>query len=203
MGRYTGPKERLSRREGVNLFLKGARSHGEKAGVKRRPFPPGQHGNKKRVRLTNYGVQLREKQKVKRIYDIRERVFRNIYLEAVRRTKLSGEDKGLEMLRMIEMRLDNIVYIGGLAPSRSAARQFVNHGHVKVNGKKCNISSLELQIGDIVEVMKGHLVPKEVYIQTPNWITKDGNRAKVLARPVREEIDPGIKESLIVEYYSK
>jgi small subunit ribosomal protein S4 len=111
MGRYTGPKERLSRREGVELHLKGSRSFGEKTGLKRKPFVPGQHGSKRKARLSNYGLQLREKQKVKRTYGIRENQFRNIYLESNRRSKVYNSDKGLELLRMLELRVDNVLYL--------------------------------------------------------------------------------------------
>jgi len=144
MGRHTGPKAKLSRREGVNLHLKGARSFSDKHGIARKPFPPGQHGNKRRTRLSQYGVQLREKQKVKRMYGLREKKMKLVYKEADRRAKLYDSDKGLELLRLIELRLDNVVYLAGLAPSRAAARQFVTHGHIKLNGEKVNIPSLYL-----------------------------------------------------------
>src|SRR5574344_913287 len=139
MGRYTGPKDKLSRREGVELFLKGARSFSEKAGLKRKPFAPGQHGNQRRARLSNYGFQLREKQKVKRIYGLREKNMIKAYKESGKRSKNRNTDRGLEFLRILELRLDNVLYLAGLAPSRSAARQFVTHGHVKLNGKKMNV----------------------------------------------------------------
>src|SRR5574344_127863 len=116
MGRYTGPKDKLSRREGVELFLKGARSFSEKNGLARKPFAPGQHGNQRRARLSNYGIQLREKQKVKRIYGLREKNMKSVYQEADRRSKLFNSDKGLDFLRILELRLDNVVYLAGLAP---------------------------------------------------------------------------------------
>ncbi len=142
MGRHTGPTGKLSRREGMNLFLKGARSFSEKNAMARKPFIPGQHGNKRKPRLSNYGKQLREKQRVKRTYGMRERQFKNLYKEATRRAKVGGTDKGLELLRLLETRLDNVIYLLGLATSRSAARHFVTHRHILVNDKKSYISLL-------------------------------------------------------------
>lgn len=203
MGRYTGPKARLSRREGVNLHLKGARSFSDKDGLTRKPFPPGQHGNKRRTRLSQYGIQLREKQKVKRTYGLREKKMKNVFKEADRRSKLYDSDKGLELLRIIELRLDNVIYLAGLAPSRAAARQFVTHGHVKVNGDKVDIPSLELQEGDSVELKKAKLAPSEKFFKTPDWIEMKGTKCKVVRVPVRDDIDEGIKENLIIEFYSR
>lgn len=203
MGRYTGPKAKLSRREGVNLHLKGARSFSDKNGLARKPFPPGQHGNKRRARLSNYGFQLREKQKVKRTYGLREKKMKNTYKEADRRAKLYDTDKSLEFLRLLELRLDNVVYLAGLAPSRPAARQYVTHGHIKLNGKKINIPSLELKEGDSVELTKAKLAPAEKFFETPDWIETKGAGCKVVRLPVREDIDEGIKENLIIEFYSR
>ena len=203
MGRYTGPKEKLSRREGVNLFLKGFRSSSDKAGIKRKPFAPGQHGNKRRVRQSNYGIQLREKQKVKRIYGMRERQFRNAYLESVRRAKNFNSDKGLELLRILEMRLDNVVYLAGFAVSRGQARQFVTHRHIKVNGEILNVPSYEVKVGDTISLADTELKPVEVYVKSQPWLIRDGVSASVMQSPTREMIDEGIKENLIVEYYSK
>lgn len=203
MGRYTGPKEKLSRREGVNLHLKGARSFSEKNGLERKPFPPGQHGNQRRARLSNYGFQLREKQKVKRMYGLREKKMKLGYKEADRRSKLFNSDKGLEFLRILELRLDNIIYLAGLAPSRAAARQYVTHGHVKVNGKKISIPSLELKENDTVELVKAKLAPGEKFFTTPDWIESKGVECKVSRLPVRDDIDEGIKENLIIEFYSR
>lgn len=203
MGRNYGPKERLSRKEGVNLYLKGARSFGEKAGIKRKPFGPGQHGSAKKVRMSNYGLQLREKQKVKRTYDVREQQFSNYYKEAVRRANINDSDKGLELLRMLETRLDNIVYYGGLAASRPAARQFVSHRHVAVNGKTMNVPSYEVKVGDVITLRHEKMLPVEVFVKAPAWVEKSKNAVKVVQLPVREQIDEGIKESLIIEYYSK
>ncbi len=203
MGRYTGPKGKLSRREGINLFLKGARSHSEKDALNRKPYAPGQHGNKRRTRLSNYGLQLREKQKVKRIYGMRERQFKNAYKEANRRAKVNNSDKGLELLTLLETRLDNVIYLLGLAPSRSAARQYVTHKHVKVNGKVLNVPSHNLTLDDTVELKDGKLVPSDKFVTTPKWLEGKGISGKVLAFPAREDIDPSIKENLIIEFYSR
>lgn len=203
MGRYTGPKEKLSRREGVNLFLKGARSSSDKAGINRRPFPPGQHGNKSRVRLSNYGRQLREKQKVKRIYGLRERQFKNLYNEADRISKKDNTDKGLELLKLLELRLDNVVYLTGLAVSRGAARQFVNHGHIEVNGNLVSIPSYTLQKGDEIKLKKENLLPVETFVRVPRWLEKTKMLAKVIDLPIRDDIDEGIRENLIIEFYSR
>jgi len=203
MGRYTGPKEKLSRREGINLFLKGARSFSDKNGVARKPYAPGQHGNKRRVRLSNYGIQLREKQKVKRIYGVRERQFKNYYKEANRVAKVNGTDKGLEMLSLLERRLDNVVYMLGLAPSRGAARQYVSHKHITVNGQVLNIPSYKVSIGDEIGIRKPALVPAEKLIETPVWLENLANGGKMAGLPSRTDIDAGIKENLIIEFYSR
>jgi len=203
MGRHTGPKERLSRREGVELHLKGSRSFSEKSGLKRKPFVPGQHGSKRRARLSNYGLQLREKQKVKRTYGMREKQFRNIYLESNRRSKVYNTDKGLELLRILELRIDNVLYLAGLAPSRSAARQYVVHGHVLLNGKKFTIPSLEMKEGDSLELKKASLAPSGKFFPVPEWIEAKDNKVMVARLPIRDEIDEGIRENLIIEYYSR
>ncbi|MCA9375080.1 30S ribosomal protein S4 [Candidatus Dojkabacteria bacterium] len=205
MGRYTGPKGKLSRREGINLFLKGARSFSEKNAVARKPYPPGQHGNARRTRLSNYGLQLRQKQAVKRIYGVRERQLKNMYKEAVRVSKTSGTDRGLEFLRILETRLDNVVYMLGLAPSRAAARQYVTHKHVKVNDQVLNIPSYNVQIGDITALKetKKHLKPAEPFFDSPTWLAAENLGGKVLDLPSRDDIDEGIQENLIIEFYSR
>lgn len=203
MGRHTGPVEKLSRREGVNLFLKGARSFGDKNGLSRKPFPPGQHGNKRRVRLSNYGIQLREKQKVKRTYGMREKQFKNLYKEANRRAGVNSSDKGLELLSLLETRLDNVIYMLGLAPSRPSARQFVTHKHVLVNGKVLNVPSYKVSLGDTIEIKKKTLVPAEKLVTTPKWLSQEKHSGKVIGLPAREDIDAGIKEHLIIEFYSR
>jgi small subunit ribosomal protein S4 len=203
MGRHTGPKGKLSRREGVNLHLKGARSFSDKNALERKPFPPGQHGGKRKPRLSNYGFQLREKQKVKRTYGLREKKMKNAFKEADRRSKLYNSDKGLELLRLLELRLDNVIYLAGLAPSRASARQFVTHGHVKLNGEKMTIPSLELKEGDSAELVKAKLAPTEKFFKTPDWIEGKETKCKIVRLPVRDDIDEGIKENLIIEFYSR
>ncbi len=203
MGRYTGPKEKLSRREGINLNLKGARSFSDKAGINRRPFAPGQHGNARRARLSNYGFQLREKQKVKRVYGLREKKMKNVYTEADRRAKTRNTDKGLELLRMLELRLDNVVYLAGLTPSRGAARQAVTHGHILVNGKKLSIPSYEVKESDTITLKTAKLAPEQPLFTTPEWIERKDLSCKVARMPIREDIDEGIKENLIIEFYSR
>lgn len=203
MGRYTGPKERLSRREGVNLHLKGARSFSDKNGLNRKPFAPGQHGNQKRARLSNYGLQLREKQKVKRTYGLREKQFKNLYQEADRRSKVYNTDKGLELLRLLELRMDNVLYLAGLAPSRAAARQYIVHGHVLLNGKKFTVPSKELSEGDTIELKRASFAPEQKLFPAPEWVEVSEIKAKVSRLPIRDEIDEGIRENLIIEYYSR
>ena len=203
MGRYTGPKGKLSRREGVNLHLKGTRSFSDKNAINRKPFVPGQHGNERRTRLSDYGIHLREKQKVKRIYGLREKQFKNIYKEADRRSKAISSDKGLEFLRILELRLDNVAYYAGFAPSRAAARQAVVHGHILVNGKKLNVPSYELKEGDSIELKMAKLAPAEKLFPVPDWIEVKGTKAKVSTLPIRDDIDEGIRENLIIEFYSR
>jgi len=203
MGRYTGPKGKLSRREGVNLYLKGSRSFSDKNALNRKPFVPGQHGNQRRTRLSDYGVHLREKQKVKRTYGLREKQFKNVYKEADRRSKARSADKGLEFLRILELRLDNVAYYAGFAPSRAAARQAVVHGHVLVNGKKLDIPSYELKEGDGIELKMAKLAPAEKLFPVPDWIEVKGTKAKVSTLPIRDDIDEGIRENLIIEFYSR
>ncbi|HRI06089.1 MAG TPA: 30S ribosomal protein S4 [Candidatus Dojkabacteria bacterium] len=203
MGRYTGAKEKLSRREGINLFLKGARSYSQKAGVVRKPYAPGQHGNAKKTRLSNYGIQLREKQKVKRMYGVRERQFKNMVNEATRIARVRNTDRGLELLKLLEMRLDNVVYMLGFAPSKNAARQYVTHKHVMVNGKVLNIPSYTVNVEDVIELKNTKLAPEQVLVKVPMWLETDKNKGKVVKEPVREDIDEGIKENLIIEFYSR
>jgi len=203
MGRYTGPKGKLSRREGVNLYLKGSRSFSDKNALQRKPFVPGQHGNQRRTRLSNYGIQLREKQKVKRIYGLREKQFKNLYKKATQRSKAHESDRGLEFLRLLELRFDNVAYYAGFAPSRAAARQYIVHGHMLLNGKKISIPSYELKEGDGIELKIAKLAPSEKLFDVPEWIEKKNLKAKVSRLPIRDEIDEGIRESLIIEYYSR
>ena len=202
MARYTGPVCRLCRREGLKLYLKGDRCYTDKCSIGRRNYAPGQHGQNNK-KLSNYGIQLREKQKVKRTYGLREKKMKIAYKEANRRSKLYDSDKGLELLRILELRLDNIVYLSGLAPSRAAARQFVTHGHVKLNGEKSTIPSFEVKEGDSIELSKAKLAPAEKLFQTPDWIERKDLKSKIARMPMRDDIDEGIKENLIIEFYSK
>ena len=207
MGRYIGPACKLCRRERMKLYLKGARCYTSKCAIEKRPYPPGQHGQNP-VKLTNYGQQLREKQKVKRIYGILERQFRKIFKEANRMRGVTGEN----LLELLERRLDNVVYRMGLAPSRKAARQLVRHGHIKVNGKKVDIPSFRVKVGDeisLVDKMKENVLVKETFENSVDrqvrWleVDRDNFSAKVIATPTREDIDYEVKENLIVELYSK
>jgi small subunit ribosomal protein S4 len=208
MARYIGPKFRLDRREGVNLFLKGTRSLGPKHPLaKKGAVPPGQHGAKGiKRKVSDYGLQLREKQKVRRIYGVLERQFRRYFQEASRKGA-TGEN----LLRILETRLDNVVYRLGLAASRSQARQLVSHQHVLVNGKKVNIPSYQVKIGDVVSLspkasefglVKESL--KEVKEdQIPSWLERKGLSGRVSKMPAREDIGADIDEQLIVEFYSR
>lgn len=198
-------KEKLSRREGINLYLKGARSFSDKAGIKRRPTRPGQHGAKP-VRLSAYGRQLREKQKVKRMYMMREKQFRRFYEMAVKIAKNTGQDKGVVLLQLLERRLDSVIYRAGLAKSKSAARQLVSHKHVYVNGKRINIPSYLVKEGDKIEISPKvfeKYKPDYEFPQPPAWLDVSGNKCKIVRSPRRDEISPDIKESLIVELYSR
>lgn len=206
MARYTGPQCKLCRREGVKLYLKGDRCYSEKCAIARRAYAPGQHGQS-RKKLTNYGLQLREKQKAKRIYGILETQFRNYYEEAERQKGISGEN----LLRTLELRLDNVVFRLGMASSRVEARQLVRHGHFTVNGKKVNIPSFEVSVNDVVAVKEGSRTSDkfkalaEIATNVPKWLTvdKDKMEGQVIALPQREDIDIPVNETLIVELYSK
>jgi small subunit ribosomal protein S4 len=208
MARYTGADCRLCRREGIKLFLKGDRCYGDKCAIERRPYPPGQAG-KKRPRDSEYRVQLREKQKTKRIYGLLEKQFRGYYEMASRQTGITGEN----LLRILESRLDNVVYRLGFAKSRDEARQIVRHNHVTVNGGRVNIPSYRVRGGDLVAVgvkskdllvIKTALISSEK-IEVPGWLEVDIEKlqGKVLSLPSREMIDAPVREQLIVELYSK
>lgn len=209
MGRYTDASCRLCRREKQKLFLKGTKCYTEKCPVERRGYPPGQHGQSRRQKISEYGVQLREKQKVRRIYGLMENQFRNYFEKALRQTGRTGEI----LLRMLESRLDNVVYRLGFAPSRKAARQLVGHGHLLVNGKPVNIASYMLRPGDVIQVrdkskkldiihaslkrMKDNMLPP--------WLSVDkaGLSGTYLNLPERVDIPLNANEQLIVELYSK
>jgi small subunit ribosomal protein S4 len=206
MARVTDPKCRQCRREGVKLFLKGERCLTEKCAVERRSYPPGQHG-RGRIKQSEYLLQLREKQKARRYYGVLEKQFRNYYEKASRRQGITGE----ELLRLLEMRLDNVVYRLGFAASRAQARQFVRHGHFHVNGRRVNIPSYQVRADDIVSLRPGAAGESAVRSATDltasvaNWLQADHDNltGKVLRMPDRDEIDTPVQEQLIVELYSK
>lgn len=208
MARYTGPVCRLCRREGTKLFLKGERCMTGKCAIDRRSTAPGQHGaaNKK---VKEYGMQMREKQKAKRYYGVLEKQFRNYFKEADRKEGITGEN----LLKLLECRLDNVVYRMGMAESRKEARQLVLHAHFLLNGKKVNIPSMLIKVGDVITVdatSKNSAKFKELVegIDSklcPKWleVDKENITAKVVALPSREDIDFPFEEQLIVELYSK
>ena len=208
MARYTGPACRLCRREKVKLFLKGAKCESPKCAIERRPFPPGDHGRDRMRQGSEYQTQLREKQKARRIYGVLERQFRNMYEEANRQSGITGEN----LLRMLELRLDNVTYRALYGTSRTQARQLVSHGHILVNGKRVTIPSYRLRVGDVVSLATKarDLITIRQNLDTidrpiPGWLeTEDsGNAVKVRALPEREQIDTQVREQLIVELYSK
>jgi small subunit ribosomal protein S4 len=208
LARYTGPDCRLCRRERQKLFLKGSRCEGPKCAIERRPYPPGEHG-RGRIKESEYMLQLREKQKARRIYGVLEAQFVNYYKEAARRKGITGET----LLQLLETRLDNVVYRAGLARSRSQARQLVRHSHVQVNGKKVNIPSYAVRAGDVVQVKektRSNLhVHESIQLQTgrptPGWMELNAGEAKatITQLPTRDQVEVPIQEQLIVELYSK
>lgn len=206
MARYREANCRLCRREGQKLFLKGDRCYSEKCALERRNFPPGQHGQG-RKKVSEYGLQLREKQKAKRFYGLQETQFRNLFDKAVRKQGKAGEN----LLIMLETRLDNVVFRLGFASSRKEARQLVVHGHFTINGKKANIPSMAVKAGDVIAVKeKSTNSPKfkeikDMIITVPAWLSVDVNKleGQVLSIPTREQIDTPVAEHLIVELYSK
>ena len=208
MARYTDAVCRLCRREGLKLYLKGTRRYTKKCSFERRPTPPGQHGVRRR-KVGDYGLQLREKQKVRRVYGVLEKQFRNYFVEATRHSGVTGE----YLLRSLEQRMDNVVYRLGFAPSRAAARQMVAHGHFAVNGVPTNIPSYSLKIGDKVEVRQSHRerelfkVVKETIKshQAPDWLSLDAANlaGSVIAMPRRDQMPLDFNEQLVVEYYSR
>ena len=209
MPNQSHPVCRLCRRERVKLFLKGTRCDGPKCAIERRPYPPGEHG-RGRIKESEYLGQLREKQKARRIYGVLEKQFRGYYKEAARAKGITGT----RLLQLLEMRLDNVVFRGGLAMSRNQARQFVTHGHFQVNGKKVDIPSYRVKPGDVVEVRErsrsvGRIVEAAAYTTgskvVPEWLALEAGELKigVLTEPAREQIELPIQEQMIVELYSK
>ena len=212
MARYTGPVCKLCRREGEKLFLKGSRCLTPKCAIERRSYPPGQHGREsqfRRGRASDYLLQLREKQKVRRIYGVYERQFSNYFRKAEQRSGLTGSN----LLILLESRLDNVVYRLGLADSRAQARQLVRHGHIMLNERKTNVPSALVKAGDSVSVR-----PQSTRLnyfkalrqelddgQVPRWLQLDAKNmsAMVVQLPIREDIDVSLNEQLVVEYYSR
>jgi len=210
MARYTGAVCRLCRRDGTKLFLKGAKCFTDKCPVEKRNFPPGQHGQSKKVKkVVGYGLQLREKQKAKRIYFTLETQFRAYYEKASNKTGVTGE----LLLQQLETRLDNVCYRLGFAMSRRQARQLVRHGHVQVNGRKVNIPSFQCKVGDVIEAREaskklGVLEESANFAsgqRQPAWleINRDNKSGKVLSLPARADVNLPVNEQLIVELYSK
>jgi small subunit ribosomal protein S4 len=214
MAKYIGPVCRLCRREGEKLFLKGARCYGPKCAFERRGFPPGHHGKmgsgrNRSDRTSDYARQLRAKQRARRVYGVLERQFRRYFSASLRHRGLTG----LNLLQTLETRLDNVVYRMGLADSRAQARQIVNHGHFKVNGKRADIPSAVLHPGDVISVREGSRsdtffkeMPEMAEQRTcAVWLDRDLGEltGRVLRLPERSEIDANLNEQLIVEYYSR
>ncbi len=210
MARYTGPVCRLCRREGMKLYLKGERCHTEKCAIEKRNFQPGQHGKDRRAKILGYGLQLREKQKTRRVYGMLEGQFRNLFEKASRAKGITGEN----LLTLLERRLDSVVYRMGFGASRPQSRQIVRHGHIQVNGRKVNIPSFTVKLNDIVEVReksRNHptiLSSRDATAHQPSpaWldVDRDTLRARVTAMPKRDElVQIQINEQMIVELYSK
>ncbi|MEE8124927.1 MAG: 30S ribosomal protein S4 [Nitrospirales bacterium] len=209
MAKYTGPVCRLCRREGVKLFLKGTRCMTEKCAIERRSYPPGQHGQSRRTRATEYGTQLREKQKLRRVYGMQEKQFLKTYHSAVRRKGITGE----HLLSLLERRLDNVVYRLGFGSSRGHARQLVNHGHLLVNGRRVTIPSMTVNVGDAIEVREKsrQLVSVQAALEiaegrgVPNWLDMERTLFKgtVQALPTKQDIDVLVNEQVVVELYSR
>jgi len=209
MARYIGPVCRLCRREGMKLFLKGERCYSEKCAIEKRNVPPGQHGRARKAKMVGYGIQLREKQKVKRTYGVLENQFRRYFEAADRQKGITGE----LLLQMLERRLDNVVYRLGFATSRAQARQLVRHGHFTVNGKKVDIPSFAVRQGDAV-ALRGSSGQNPIIVHAmeevkgrgiPEWLSFDSGSlsGRIAQLPTREQINLPVQEQLIVELYSK
>jgi small subunit ribosomal protein S4 len=209
LARYTDPVCRLCRREGIKLFLKGSKCFSDKCPIEKRNFAPGQHGKDRKTKVVGYGLQLREKQKAKRIYFTQEGQFRNYFEKAARSQGVTGE----LLLQQLERRLDSVVFRLGFGTARRQARQLVRHGHVLVNGRKVNIPSYQVNVGDEITIKESSRklavleAAKEFasHQNSPNWleIDRDNFRGKVLSLPKREDIQQPVNEQLIVELYSK
>ncbi len=209
MGRYIGPVCRLCRREGVKLYLKGDRCYSPKCAMERRPYAPGQHGQRRARRPSDYAVRLREKQKMRRIYGISEKQFRNIFEEASKKKGVTGT----VFLRLLESRLDSVVYRLGIASSRKQARQFIRHGHITVNERRVTIPSYRVRPGDVVAVSEGSkkidAIQENVEAaknrKTGPWLEFDAEKmaGKFLRLPEREDLALPVNEQLVIEYYSR
>lgn len=209
MAKYTDSVCRLCRREGIKLFLKGDRCYTNKCSVDRRQYAPGMHGQSRGRKPSDFGIQLREKQKARRIYGIMEKQFRKYFDIAARQKGMTGEN----LLRLLERRLDNVVYRTGLAASRAEARQFVTHGHITVNGKRLDIPSYLVKVGEVISINEKSRSSNRIKELTdsladrsvPSWISVDVNSASgtILALPAREDIQVPIEEHFIVEKYSR
>ena len=206
MSRYRDSVCKLCRNEGQKLFLKGSRCYSAKCAIEKRPYPSGAHG-KARKKLSEYAVQLREKQKLRRTFSIQEKQFRRYYHEAVRRQGVTGT----VLFQLLESRLDNVVFRSGLVPSRAQARQLVTHGHFLVNGKKVDIPSYLVRVGDLVTPKDGSkalikaLAEEAFKVEVPRWLEVDRENlaVRVMALVEREDVDPNIQENLIIEFYSR
>jgi len=209
LARYTDPVCRLCRREGIKLFLKGTKCFSDKCPIEKRNFAPGQHGKDRKAKIVGYGLQLREKQKTKRIYFTQEGQFRNYFEKAARSQGVTGD----LLLQQLERRLDNVVYRLGFGISRRQARQLVRHGHVQVDGRKVNIPSYQVSVGEEIAVREGSrklviLEPAKDFAShqnMPTWleVDRDNYKGRVLSLPKRDEIQLPVNEQLIVELYSK
>ncbi len=208
MARYTGPVCKLCRRERIKLFLKGERCITDRCALERRSYPPGEHGRRRR-KETEYMIQLREKQKARRVYGVMEKQFRSYYKKAVRQKGRTGEN----LIRLLESRLDNVVYRTGFANSRAHARQLVNHGHIEVNGRKLNISSAQVREGDVISVIEkskkmpevAQAVESSSYREPVPWLEVDKKKreAKVVETPYGQTVEVPLVDKYIVELYSK
>ncbi|HBG15040.1 MAG TPA: 30S ribosomal protein S4 [Synergistaceae bacterium] len=209
MSRYTGAVCRLCRTEGTKLFLKGDRCYTEKCAINKRNFKPGQHGQNRRAKVSEYGIRLREKQKLRRFYGINETQFRRFYAAA---SKMAGQT-GHNFLQLLERRLDSVVYRFGIGVSRNQARQFVRHGHITVNGRKVDIPSFLVKAGDVIGVHEGSrdkvLIRENIEVAAsrsiPEWLQFDPEKheGRILALPNREQIEVPVKEQLVVEFYAR
>jgi len=210
LGKYNGPLCRLCRAEGTKLFLKGNRCITDKCSLERRKYPPGQKGARVRFKKSNYKYQLREKQKVKRFYGLREKQFRNFFYKSAKQKGITGEN----LLRFLELRLDNVIYRMNFAASRTNAKQLISHGHIQVNGKKVTVSSYILKVGDEISFDEKSIKNENIklilesitgLVETPEWIIVDTEKflGKINNLPNREDVSLDVEEHLIVELYSK